>query len=73
MADVAYMIRPEWKGGGLGSALQERMVEYAKSKGLRGFTADILPENTAMLTLAKKCGTVTILQSYGTCEVEMVF
>lgn len=73
MADVAYMNRPEWKGGGLGSALQQRMVEYAKSKGLRGFTADILPENTAMLTLAKKCGTVTIRQSYGTCEVEMVF
>jgi acyl-CoA hydrolase/GNAT superfamily N-acetyltransferase len=51
MADVAYMIRPEWKGGGLGSAFQQRMVEYAKSKGLRGFTADILSENKAMLTL----------------------
>jgi acyl-CoA hydrolase/RimJ/RimL family protein N-acetyltransferase len=73
MADVAYMIKPEWKGSGLGSALQQRMVEYAKSKGLRGFTADILSENKAMLTLAKKCGTVTMRQSHGTCEVEMVF
>jgi len=73
MADVAYMNRPEWKGGGLGSALQQRMVEYAKSKGLRGFTADILPENTALLTVAKKCGIVTIRQSSGVCEVEMVF
>jgi acyl-CoA hydrolase/RimJ/RimL family protein N-acetyltransferase len=73
MADVAYMIRPEWKGGGLGSALQQRMVEYAKSKGLRGFTADILSENKAMLTLAKKCGTVTMRHSYGAYEVEMVF
>ena len=73
MADVAYMIRPEWKGGGLGSALQQTMVEYAKSKGLRGFTADILSENKAMLTLAKKCGTVKMRQSYGAFEVEMVF
>jgi acyl-CoA hydrolase/RimJ/RimL family protein N-acetyltransferase len=73
MADVAYMIRPEWKGGGLGSALQQRMVEYAKSKGMRGFTADILSENKAMLTLAKKCGTVTMRHSYGAYEVEMVF
>ena len=73
MADVAYMIRPEWKGGGLGSALQQRMVEYAKSKGLRGFTADILSENKAMLTLAKKCGTVTMRHSHGAYEVEMVF
>jgi L-amino acid N-acyltransferase YncA len=67
------MIRPEWKGGGLGSALQQRMVEYAKSKGLRGFTADILSENKAMLTLAKKCGTVTMRPSHGAYEVEMVF
>ncbi len=73
MADVAYMVRPEWKGSGLGSALQDCMMEYAKSKGLRGFTADILLRNAAMLTLAKKCGNVTIRQSYGQCEVEMVF
>jgi acyl-CoA hydrolase/RimJ/RimL family protein N-acetyltransferase len=73
MADVAYMIRPEWKGDGLGSALQQRMVEYAKSKGLRGFTADILSENKAMLTLAKKCGTVTMRPSFGAYEVEIVF
>ena len=73
MADVAYMIRPEWKGMGLGTALQQRMVEYAKSKGLRGFTADILVENEPMLTLAKKCGTVSMKPSCGTFEVEMVF
>ena len=73
MADVAYMIRPEWKGGGLGAALQDCMVEYAKSKGLRGFTADILSENKAMLTLAKKCGTVTMRPSFGAYEVMIVF
>lgn len=73
MAEVAYMIRPEWKGVGLGSALQEGMVKYAKSKGLRGFTADILSENKAMLTLAKKCGTANMRASHGAYKVEMVF
>ncbi|HUH64873.1 MAG TPA: GNAT family N-acetyltransferase [Syntrophales bacterium] len=73
MADVAYMIRPEWKKEGLGSALQQSMVEYARSKGLRGFTADILSENQAMLALAMKCGTVTVHKSRGVCEVEMMF
>jgi len=73
MADVAYMIRPEWKGGGLGSALQQRMVEYAQSKGLRGFTAEILAENNAMLALAMKCGNVIVRHSRGVCEVEMMF
>jgi acyl-CoA hydrolase/RimJ/RimL family protein N-acetyltransferase len=73
MADVGYMILHEWQGMGLGSILQERMIEYAKSKGLKGFTADILVENTAMLKLAKKCGKTTTKLSRGVYEVEMLF
>jgi hypothetical protein len=33
LADVAYMIRPEWQCLGVGSILQEKMVEYAKARG----------------------------------------
>jgi acyl-CoA hydrolase/RimJ/RimL family protein N-acetyltransferase len=73
MADVAYMIRPEWKGLGLGILLQQTMIEYAKRKGLRGFTADILGENEAMLKLIRKSGTVTMKPSSGTFEVEVMF
>jgi RimJ/RimL family protein N-acetyltransferase len=73
MADVAYMILPEWQGVGLGTILQQRMVEYAKAKGLKGFTADILAENTAMLKMAQKCGKVTMSLSHGVYEVEMLF
>ncbi|MFC1488972.1 GNAT family N-acetyltransferase [Thermodesulfobacteriota bacterium] len=73
MADVAYMILPKWQGMGLGIILQQRMIEYAKSKGLKGFTADILAENVAMLKLAKKCGKVTTQLSQGAYEVEMLF
>ena len=73
MADVAYMILNEWHGMGLGTILQQRMVEYAKSKGLQGFTADILSENTAMLKLAQKCGKVTTQLSQDVYEIEMLF
>lgn len=73
MADVAYMVLHEWQGMGLGTILQQRMVEYAKSKGLRGFTADILANNHAMLKLAKKCGKVTQKLSRDVYEVEMLF
>jgi acyl-CoA hydrolase/L-amino acid N-acyltransferase YncA len=73
MADVAYMILNEWHGMGLGSILQQRMAEYAKSKGLIGFTADILAENTAMIKLAQKCGEVTTNLSQGVYEVQMLF
>lgn len=73
MADVAYMVSHEWQGMGLGTILQQRMSEYAKSNGLKGFTADILAENTAMLKLAQKCGKVTMKLSKGVYEVEMLF
>lgn len=49
LADVGYMVDSEWKGAGLGSALQARAIEYARAHGVRGFTADVLRENAAML------------------------
>jgi RimJ/RimL family protein N-acetyltransferase len=74
MAEVAYMILHEWHGRGIGKALQERMTEYAKSKGIKGLKADILCENTAMFKLAKKCGArVTSRLDGDVYEVEMLF
>jgi RimJ/RimL family protein N-acetyltransferase len=55
-ADVAYMVDPDWKGRGLGGALQERLVSYARKAGVRALTADVLMENTAMLRLFRSSG-----------------
>jgi RimJ/RimL family protein N-acetyltransferase len=55
-ADVAYMVDPAYKGLGLGAALQERLVSYARGNGVRAFTADVLMENTAMLRLFRSSG-----------------
>jgi len=52
LAEVAFMIDPAWQGGGLGSALQKRMKEYAAARGLRGFVAEILATNQKMIRLA---------------------
>jgi acyl-CoA hydrolase/GNAT superfamily N-acetyltransferase len=49
LADVAYLVDPEWQGAGLGRILHERTVEYAREHGVRGFTASVLPSNDAML------------------------
>lgn len=74
LAEVAYMIRPEWQGTGLGTALQNRMAEYARSKGLRGFTAQILPENKKMLALIKRVSNqVTTRYADGCFEVKAIF
>ena len=53
LADTAFMVHPDWQGCGLGTALQSRMVQHAKKRGLRGFVADVLPGNTRMLRLAR--------------------
>ncbi len=56
LADVAYIVDPEWQGVGLGTALQDRIIEYAREQGLRGFTADVLKQNAGMIKVFKKSG-----------------
>ena len=53
LAETAFMVDPAWQGTGLGSALQRRMAEHARARGLRGFVAEVLPENSKMLALAR--------------------
>lgn len=72
-AEVAYMILPEWHRMGLGTIMQQRMAEYAKSKGVKGFRATIMSDNTAMIKLAQKCGVqVNSRLIQGEYEVEML-
>jgi acyl-CoA hydrolase/RimJ/RimL family protein N-acetyltransferase len=64
-AEVAYMIRSEWQCMGIGRVLQERMKEYAKTRGIRGFTGEILAGNTKMIKLAKSACNNVSLKSQG--------
>jgi len=73
LAEVAYMIRPEWQKCGLGTALQQRMTEYAKSKGLRGFKASILAENIKMQKVIRKGEKVTFSRYGNEYEVVSLF
>jgi RimJ/RimL family protein N-acetyltransferase len=60
LAEVAYMVVPEWQGSGLGAALQQRLKEFAMDRGVRGFVAELLQANRAMLNLAKRLGNIEI-------------
>lgn len=74
LAEVAYMIVPEWQATGLGSTFQTRMMEFAIKKGVRGFVADVLAENSKMIALAKRaCNNVTVHRHGETVEIEMLF
>jgi len=74
MADVAFMVDPAWQGVGLGTALQQTTVDYARRQGLRGFKADVLAENAPMLRVFARSGLrmETQLDS-GTFEVKLYF
>jgi len=71
---VSYMIDPEWQGVGLGCALQARTIEYARAHGVRGFTADVLSDNAAMLAVLRRSGCrLTSHVSDGVVELKLLF
>jgi acyl-CoA hydrolase/GNAT superfamily N-acetyltransferase len=73
MGEVAYMIRPDFQGKGLGSKLQKCTVDYARKCGLRGLKADILTSNRSMLNLIQKLPNVQITREFDRMEVRVLF
>jgi GNAT superfamily N-acetyltransferase len=74
LADVAFMTHPEWQGLGLGSLLQSRLAEYARARGVRGFTADVLCKNEKMLAVfGKSSGKLTKRTAGPSYEVTLIF
>jgi RimJ/RimL family protein N-acetyltransferase len=73
-AEVGYMVDPDWQGGGLGGILHARMVEYARSHGVRGFTADVVSGNSRMLRVFKRGDhEFEVTTEGGISEVKMTF
>jgi RimJ/RimL family protein N-acetyltransferase len=75
LAEVAYMVEPGWQGTGLASALHARTVEYARSHGVRGLTADVLMNNVAMLKVFRRGEGYDLHRQLedGVYELRMVF
>ncbi|MGA9523371.1 MAG: GNAT family N-acetyltransferase [Myxococcaceae bacterium] len=56
LAEIAFVVRDEWQGRGVGSALLRRMSQVARARGLVGFTADVLSTNRPMLAVFYESG-----------------
>jgi acyl-CoA hydrolase/RimJ/RimL family protein N-acetyltransferase len=54
LADVAYLVDPEWQGAGLATIMHAGLVDYAREHGARGLTADVLVGNAAMLQVFRR-------------------
>jgi acetyltransferase len=55
-AEFAILVRSRLKGHGLGWLLMQRVIDYAKEKGLRRVYGDVLAENASMLQMTEELG-----------------
>ncbi len=55
-ADVAFVVRDEYQGKGIGRELLTYVTYLARKSGLLGFTAEVLMENRQMLQLFETMG-----------------
>jgi acyl-CoA hydrolase/RimJ/RimL family protein N-acetyltransferase len=74
LAEVAYMVDPEWQGLGLGGIMHARLVEYARQHGARGLTADVQAGNSRMMRVFERGDHSLSVKTYGGVdELMMLF
>jgi GNAT superfamily N-acetyltransferase len=56
LADVAFVVRDDWQGKGVGTLLMKRIREAAVARGIPGFQADVLATNKPMLDVFHESG-----------------
>ena len=54
--EYAILLRSDLKGRGLGWALMQLLIEYAKSEGLKRISGQVLRENTTMIEMCRSLG-----------------
>jgi acetyltransferase len=54
--EYAILLRSDLKGRGLGWALMQLIIEYARSEGLKVISGDVLQENIVMLEMCRNLG-----------------
>jgi acetyltransferase len=55
-AEYAILVRKDLAGKGLGKMLMRRIIDYARSRGIKEIFGQTLPDNTAMLKVCKTLG-----------------
>jgi len=55
-AEASIVVRDDFQGKGIGVELLSYLVTVAKNEGLHTFTADVLPDNLAVLRIIEKLG-----------------
>ncbi len=56
MAEVAFIVHPDWQKKGIGVFMLKKLIDVAKEKGISGFNAEVLAANRKMLNVFYKSG-----------------
>merc|ERR1712154_463264 len=54
--EIAFQVRDDWQGEGLGSYVFRRLMEIAKELGMNKLKADVLSDNKGMNAVFEKSG-----------------
>jgi RimJ/RimL family protein N-acetyltransferase len=74
LAEVAYMVDPDWQNAGLGRTLHEGLVDYARRRGARGLSADVISGNVRMMRVFERGDyAISTDDDAGVTEVTMLF
>jgi RimJ/RimL family protein N-acetyltransferase len=55
-AEIAFLVADAYQGKGIGTFLMRYLVKIAKAKKIKGFTAEVMRDNVAMIALMHKAG-----------------
>ncbi len=71
--EYAILLRSDLKGRGLGWALMQLIIDYARSEGLKHISGDVLQENTVMLAMCRSLGFEIVNDpvEHDICHVEL--
>jgi acetyltransferase len=71
--EYAVLVRSDLKGQGIGWALMQHLIAYAKAEGLSVLEGDVLSENVQMLAMCRRLGFDVRGKSddYGVCHVTL--
>jgi RimJ/RimL family protein N-acetyltransferase len=56
--EIGMLVAREWRGRGVGTALMERAIGWAREQGLHKLSLDVFPHNEAAIALYRKLGFV---------------
>ncbi len=55
-AEVAFLVQDDQQGRGIGQILLEHLAQAGRERGMERFTADVLPDNQAMIRTFRDAG-----------------